>query len=348
MRSIQESHKNHIISMLNAGQTIRQVAEKVNVSTATVSRVGKLSCSDREKVKGGRPEVLSPADKRYCVRLVTKGRMDSASKVHKQFEKDHQKVVSVDTIKRALKDSGLGAIPKPSKPLLNSRNVKKRLEWCHAHRHWTLDDWKRVVWSDETKINRFNSDGRAWAWIREGTHLQPQHVKMSVKHGGGSIMLWSAITYAGTGWLCRIEGTMDKHLYKSILEDEQNATINFVCRELNLDRSQIVFQQDNDPKHTPKLVKSYLQSQDYQVMEWPPQSPDLNPIENMWRLLKIRLNEYDSPPKGMQELFERVTEVWYEVITKEECQKVIESMPRRIEDCIKAKGYWTKVLITKK
>jgi transposase len=45
-------------------------------------------------------------------------------------------------------------------------------------------------------------------------------------------------------------------------------------------------------------------NQEYQVLEWPPQSPDLNPIENMWRLLKIRLNEHDTPPKGMQELYE--------------------------------------------
>lgn len=267
MRSIQESQKNKIISMLNNGSTIRQVADQVSVSTATVSRVGKSHCSDREKRKGGRPEVLTGADKRYCVRLVTKGRVDSASKVKKQFEMDHSRTVSVDTIKRALKGSGLGAIPKPSKPLLNARNVKKRLEWCQAHRHWTLEDWKRVVWSDETKINRFNSDGRVWAWIRDGTHLKPQHVKMSVKHGGGSIMLWSAITYAGTGWLCKIDGNMDKHLYKNILEDEQNETINYLCRELKFKRSQIVFQHDNDPKHTSKLVKAYLQSQDYQVMD---------------------------------------------------------------------------------
>jgi transposase len=77
-------------------------------------------------------------------------------------------------------------------------------------------------------------------------------------------------------------------------------------------------------------------------MDWPPQSPDLNPIENMWRLLKLRLNEYEAPAKGMNDLFERSKEVWYDIIKKEECQKVIESMPERIQQCIKAKGYWTK------
>lgn len=342
MRPATRDQQDRIVTLLKEGRTIREIAQKVKVSTATVSRVGKKCCPDRNRSKGGRPPLLSEADKRYCVRLATKGRVDNAVKIRKEFEKTFKKSVSVDTIKRALRGSGLGAIEKPKKPMLSKKNVKKRLEWCKKHRDWTIDDWKRVVWSDETKINRFNSDGRVWAWIRDGENLQPRHVKVTVKHGGGSIMLWSAITYAGTGWLCKIDGNMDKTLYKEILEDEQRRTIEFACQELGLSTSQVVFQHDNDPKHTSNLVKDYLKEQEYQVMEWPPQSPDLNPIENMWRLLKIRLNDYETPPNGMQELYERVTTVWYDVIKKEECQKVIESMPRRIESCIRAKGYWTK------
>jgi uncharacterized protein (DUF2267 family) len=177
--------------------------------------------------------------------------------------------------------------------------------------------------------------------LRDGEQLQPKHVKVTVKHGGGSIMIWSALTYAGTGWMCKIDGNMDKTLYKETLQDVQDRTINFAAEELNLRRDQMVFQHDNDPKHTSNLVQEYLKNQEYQVLEWPPQSPDLNPIENMWRLLKIRLNEYDTPPKGMQELYERVTKVWYDVIDKEECRNVIHSMPRRIEQCIRRKGHWT-------
>lgn len=342
MPKITGEQRNQIISLLKSGSTVRKVAKTVGVSLGTVSQFGKTSCGDRKLDKGGRPALLSEADKRYCVRQVTKGRVDNAVKVRKLLKADHGIIVSADTIRRVLKEKGLGAIEKKPKPSLSVTNAKKRLAWCKAYRNWTVDDWKRVVWSDETKINRFNSDGRVWSWIRDGETIKPRHVKGTIKHGGGGIMLWSAITYAGTGWLCQIIGNMDKVLYQSILEDEQSKTIDLLCDTLGFRRDQIVFQHDNDPKHTSHIVANYLEKQDYRVLSWPPQSPDLNPIENMWRLLKIRLNEYETSAKGMQELYERVTEVWYETIKTKECQKVIDSMPNRIEACIKAKGYWTK------
>jgi transposase len=342
MKATPTSAVNSVISMLRSGNSIREIARKLSLGKSTIGRIKLKHCLGLESSKRGRPQALTLADKRFCVRKITKERVSSAVKVTKMLETEFHIKVHPDTVRNALRASGLGAIEKQSKPLLSEKNVKKRLEWCRKHKDWTVDDWKRVIWTDETKINRFNSDGRQWAWIRSGEELQNHHVKLTVKHGGGSIMLWSAITYAGVGWMCKIDGNMDKTLYKEILQDELEDTINFSIEKLGLRRDQVIFQQDNDPKHTSNLVKEYLRDQSYQVMEWPPQSPDLNPIENMWALLKRRLNEYETATKGMNELYERVTEVWYDQMKREECQKVIESMPKRIKMCIKAKGRWTK------
>ncbi len=341
MHSITVEQLNRIVSLLQSGQSIRSVAQQTKVSYSTVAKYGRIHCSDRNAGKGGRPKKLSEADKRYCIRQVTKGRIDNAVKVQKQLYKDLGVMVSAQTIRRTFREGGLGSIEKPKKPAISQANAKKRLAWCMAHKDWTIADWKRVIWSDETKVNRYNSDGRVWAWIRDGEQPQPRHVKGTVKHSGGSVMVWSAISYAGTGWLCKIEVNMDKHLYKEILEDELDKTVDYVCGKLNLRRDQVIYQQDNDSKHTSDVAKEYLASQEYQVMSWPAQSPDLNPIENMWRLLKIRLNEYNTPPRGINELYERIIEIWYNKITIEECRKVIEIMPDRIQQCIKAKGYWT-------
>ncbi|KAG1606651.1 hypothetical protein G6F46_012858 [Rhizopus delemar] len=158
--------------------------------------------------------------------------MSSATKVAKELEKDTGRKVSAETVCRTLRKTGLGAIEKPKKPLLSAKNIRKRLSWCMAHKDWTIDDWKRVVWSDETKINIFNSDGRTWTWIRSGESLKLHHVKMTVKHGRGNTMLWCTITYAGVGWMCKIDGNMDRKLYKEILEDELERTIEYGTNKL--------------------------------------------------------------------------------------------------------------------
>ena len=118
--------------------------------------------------------------------------------------------------------------------------------------------------------------------------------------------------------------------------------MDYAAKTLSLRKEQLVFQHDNDPKHTAKAVREYLNEQNYEVLEWPAHSPDLSPIEHMWALFKRKLNEYESPPKGVQELYERVVDIWYNQITREDCLKVIDSMPDRIQAVIKAKGYWTK------
>ena len=149
-------------------------------------------------------------------------------------------------------------------------------------------------------------------------------------------MVWGCITSKGPGFLCKIDGIMDQTLYKEILAGELEQTFEWY----HLDKSRIIFQQDNDPKHSAKSIAEYIHEQEYSVLEWPPQSPDMNPIEHMWALVKRRLNEYESPPSGLVELWERVQDIWNKV-TQEECLKVIDSMPSRIQALLKAKGRWT-------
>lgn len=76
----------------------------------------------------------------------------------------------------------------------------------------------QVIWSDETKINRFQSDGRAWYWVKDPNAVQPHHIKQTVKHGGGSIMVWGCISKNGVGPLVRIDGIMRKEEYLAILQ----------------------------------------------------------------------------------------------------------------------------------
>ena len=108
-----------------------------------------------------------------------------------------------------------------------------------------------------------------------------------------------------------------------------------------IDPVDVVFQHDNDPKHTSRLVKDYLETVEYEVLDWPSQSPDLNPIEHLWADLKRRLRKFSIPPKNKDEIWERIESLWEETPI-ETCQKLINSMPNRCAAVIKAKGLWTK------
>ena len=194
-----------------------------------------------------------------------------------------------------------------------------------------------MVWSDETKINHLGSDGRVWVWKRAGERLSDRLVQGTTKFGGGSIMVWGCMLWEGPGLAAKINGKMDGDLFVTILEDELKGSLEWYDKEVE----DIVFQQDNDPKHRCTKAQKWFKAAEMEVMVWPPQSPDLNPIEYLWAHLKIKLGKYDTPPQGMEELWDRTQKEW-DQIPAEVCQNLIESMPDRVQAVLDARGGYTK------
>ncbi|KAG1167658.1 hypothetical protein G6F70_009549 [Rhizopus microsporus] len=178
--------------------------------------------------------------------MSTVGGLDNAVQVANKLNQRVGVRVSPKTVRRTLKAAGLSAVAKVKKPRIDERTRRARLRFAKQFKDYTVEDWSRVVWSDETKINRLCSDGRTWVWVRDTGTIQPKQVKETVKHGGGSIQVWSAISAAGPGWQCKIDERMDKELYLQILKDELQQTMEYTAETMGLRLDQLTFQHDND------------------------------------------------------------------------------------------------------
>jgi transposase len=337
MLALSLASQNHILSMLDASHTVSKIAACTGYGIGTVSRLRSKYRPHHSKSLGGRPSKLSSANIRHAQRLISSGKADTAVDVAKVLANVTNQSVSAQTVRRSLKVAGMKAVVKKKRPFLSKKHRKERMDFALTHQDWTVEDWKKVVWSDETKINRLGSDGRKWVWKKAGKDLSDRLVQGTKKFGGGSVMVWGCMLWDGVGYACKIDGRMDGDLYIKIMEEDLQESLGYFGK----DAGEVIFQQDNDPKHVCQKAMSWFKDNGFKVLSWPAQSPDLNPIEHLWDHLKRKLAGYEIAPGGMLELWERVEEEWNK-IEAEVCQNLIESMPRRVAALLKAKGGYTK------
>ena len=126
---------------------------------------------------------------------------------------------------------------------------------------------------------------------------------------------------------------MNAEIYRSVLQD--------VMLPYARDKMSPTWKSmhDNDPKHTARIVKSFLSKEKVELLEWPPQSPDVNPIENLRDTVDKRINR--SASTSLQGLWEEIKTAWY-ATTQKECKRLVDSMERRCRAVLKNRGFPTK------
>ncbi len=214
---------------------------------------------------------------------------------------------------------------KATKPLLNQRQRQKHLTWAVEKKNSV----SKVLFSDESQfcISFGNQGPRVCR--KSGEAQNPCCLKSSVKFPQ-SVMIWAAMSSAGVGPLCFLKSTVNAAIYQEILDHFMLPSADKLYGDADF-----IFQQDLAPAHTAKGTKSWFNDHGVTVLDWPANSPDLNPIENLWGIVKRKMR--DTRPNNADELKATVKETWAS-IPPQQCHKLITSMPRRIEAVIKAKG----------
>lgn len=217
--------------------------------------------------------------------------------------------------------------------MVTARNRLVRRQWAAEHELDTLEQWSLVLFSDESKINRIGCDGRQRIRRAQHERLKPFAMQPTLVGGGGSLMVWGCMSASGVGPIVRMHGSVNGECYRDLLQD---TVLPYIRQHLP---ANTVFQQDNAPCHTARIVTQLLRDEDVTVLRWPAQSPDLSPIENLWRILKRRVAKHRTA--SLDDLWEAVQEEWGK-LSPQLCSSLIASMPRRCRAVLQAQGYPTK------
>ena len=144
-----------------------------------------------------------------------------------------------------------------------------------AYSPWILKQWRQVIFSDESQFKLFN-DSSAFVRRQPGEEMLPQCLQPTMKHGGGGLMAWGCISYQGVGRLLRVHGIINASYYQKVLKFCLLPSAGHLYSD-----QKYIFMHDNAPIHTAKLCKEFLEAKGFEVLPWPGQSPDLNPIDNL-------------------------------------------------------------------
>lgn len=243
----------------------REIASILSIGKSTVNDIivkYRAGYGLKDRPRSGRPRKTFKKVDHIIKRKSTADVKKTAAEISCELQDENLVNVNRSTVTRRLHDVGLFGRIGIKKPLINKKNKKARLQFAKDYQNWTVEDWKKVASSDESKFNLFGSDGRQHVRRPIGTRKDVRYQIPTVKHGGGSVMVWGVFSAQGVGPLVEINENMNVDIYKDILEKN---LLTYAEETLPQDW---MFQQDNDPKHTSKLLKQWFSASNVRVLSW--------------------------------------------------------------------------------
>ena len=279
-----------------------------------------------DKPRSGRPTKLDKRGHRAIKYYLARNTVFSISDTARKFSVDR------GVVRRVMHASGFRGYSDRNEQLVTRRWLMKRRQ---LYIRCKKVNFANVVFTDE-KTFASVSDGRLKIIARSRQEYLNKHgnvgydVRMSVR-------VWGAVTSHGVGPLIFFEQPASAECYIDEVLSKTIATpkgIKSLFPQLRRTPQYWLFQQDNDPTHKAKITQMYLRQHHVRVLKWPPRSPDLSPIENVWSMIVYRLRQRQllrGVRWSRQTLKQAIQDEW-NAITPEECKRLCLSVDKRLED----------------
>lgn len=326
-KPLAETEIGKIIALKEENYSNRDIARRIGRDPWTINNFVKNKENYGKHRRGRTSKATTERERRSILREAS----NSAATARKIKEKVGT-TASVHTVRRVIKQCPhLRRQKLQKKPRLLQHHKNARLELCREHLHWKTE-WQQVIFSDEKKFNLDGPDG-----FRHYFHdLRKSELFLSRRHTSvGSVMVWAAISFHGPINLVVLEGRQTSADYIGLLEIEK-----IFFNEM-FEHQPFVFQQDNAGIHTAKRVKTWFSDNNMNVLNWPPLSPDLNLIENVWGWLSRKMYEEGRQYDTKLELIEAI-EAAFEEIPENYLHSLYNSLHNRLFDVIHNNGGSTK------
>ena len=249
--------------------------------------------------------------------------------------------ISTSTICRILRQYNMTSYIASRKPRITLKPRRARIDWCNEHLSWSIPDWSKVIFSDESNYEVLNRKNRIY-FRRFRTDRTRSKRSQKRTHWGGGLGVWSLITCRDPDSLIVFDGHLNSLNYIDLLEEHlPTALKRFPNNQLN----DISYQHDNARLYVSKMTQGFFKKNNIKQLKWPANSPELNIIENVWSILDDKLLKLSINNLG--DFKNSIEKAWSEIST-DTIEKLFQSMPKRVRQwCISMAFHVTNSVFSK-